>query len=54
MEQFLKDGKPINVNGFDTYDLSSDQFDADWYRERVNFLADEYQAEMVSKYAEFS
>ena len=54
VEQFLKDGKPINVNGVDTYDLTSDQFDADWYRERVNFLADEYQTEMNFKYAELS
>ena len=57
IDQFLKDGKSIEIDKWkkiERYDLTSDQFDNDWYTERAEFLVDEHQAEMVSKYAEFS
>ena len=57
IDQFIKDGKTIEIDKWkyiERYDLTSDQFDNDWYTERAEFLVDEHQAEMTSKYAEYS
>ena len=50
VEKFLKDRKPIQLEGYNgwfvsSYNLSSDQFDDEWFRERVNFLYEEYKTE---------
>ena len=53
VDQFLKDGTiptldmryPCPEDRIKTFDISSDQFDEDWYRERVEFLVEEHQAE---------
>lgn len=60
VDQFLKDGTIPKLdmrdhwvkNCIKTFDISSDQFNADWYKERVVFLIDEHQSEFQSKYAE--
>ena len=53
VDQFLKDGTvptldmrdPCPADRIKTFDISSDQFNADWYRERVEFLLEEHEAE---------
>ena len=57
VDQFLKDGTiptldmryPCPEDRIKTFDISSDQFDrvfaSDWYKNRVEFLVEEHQAE---------